>query len=139
MNPIYIRSSGPEEHEKALQMFPLPSLITAVERLDPNFVGGYRYEPTMDLTNLQESDFEWVGDSVNGTTDHYTPPSNADVVEMYKVVYQEWKDKEYARHRAIEYPRVEEQMDMMYHDNLNGTTNWKDLVDSIKAAYPKPE
>ncbi len=36
------------------------------------------------------------------------------------------------------YPPVAEQLDMMYHDNLNKTSVWMDTITAIKAAHPKP-
>ena len=36
--------------------------------------------------------------------------------------------------RKIEYGHVEDQLDMMYHDQINGTTTWKDHVASVKAS-----
>lgn len=50
----------------------------------------------------------------------------------------EYLKKEYQRQRASEYPSIQEQMDMQYWDAVNGTTNWKDLIASIKDKYPKP-
>lgn len=46
---------------------------------------------------------------------------------------------EYARLRKAEYPPLEEQFDMMYHDRINGTENWLDTITMIKTKYPKPE
>lgn len=46
---------------------------------------------------------------------------------------------EYMRLRQAEYPPLEEQFDMMYHDRINGTENWLDTITMIKAKYPKPE
>lgn len=46
---------------------------------------------------------------------------------------------EYARLRKAEYPPLEEQFDMMYHDRINGTEIWLDTITMIKAKYPKPE
>lgn len=55
----------------------------------------------------------------------YVPP----VVEPIPPTYQEL--------RAREYPPIQEQLDMQYWDFVNGTTNWIDLVASIKVKYPK--
>tara|TARA_Y100001937_G_C7105476_1_gene324731 strand:+ start:1338 stop:1649 length:312 start_codon:yes stop_codon:yes gene_type:complete len=33
----------------------------------------------------------------------------------------------------------QEQLDMMYHDEVNGTTTWKDAIAKIKADNPKSE
>ena len=40
--------------------------------------------------------------------------------------------------RIIAYGNVGEQLDMMYRDNINGTTEWKDHVASVKAGTTKP-
>lgn len=33
---------------------------------------------------------------------------------------------------------IQDQLDMQYHDAVNGTTTWKDWVKSVKDAHPKP-
>jgi hypothetical protein len=40
-----------------------------------------------------------------------------------------------ARERA--YPTIQEQLDMQYHDEINGTTTWKDTIAKVKADNPK--
>lgn len=40
--------------------------------------------------------------------------------------------------RIKEYPTVEDQLDMIYHDQVNGTTIWKDTIAAVKTKYPKP-
>lgn len=37
------------------------------------------------------------------------------------------------------YPAIEEQLDMIYWDQVNGTTNFKDMIDGIKSAHPKAD
>ena len=46
---------------------------------------------------------------------------------------------EYQRKRQAGYTSVENQLDMLFHDLENGTTEWRDLIRSVKAANPKPE
>jgi hypothetical protein len=46
---------------------------------------------------------------------------------------QAYKDK-----RRLEYPSVADQLDMIYHDTLDGTTTWTDAITAIKVKYPKP-
>ena len=48
--------------------------------------------------------------------------------------------KQYQRDREVEYNKKSagEQFDMMYHDEVDGTTTWKDWVAGIKSAHPKP-
>ena len=46
-----------------------------------------------------------------------------------------WKDpNEYQYKRKNEYPRIEEQLDDMYH---NGFDKWKATIKKIKDKYPK--
>lgn len=40
-----------------------------------------------------------------------------------------------ARERA--YPSIKEQLDMMYHDQVDDTTTWKDTIAKVKADNPK--
>ena len=49
----------------------------------------------------------------------------------------EWDAKVYARNRIAEYPTQGDQNDMMYKDNLNGTTTHKDAVEVVKTKWPK--
>jgi hypothetical protein len=44
----------------------------------------------------------------------------------------------YRGERAQEYPDIKEQLDMQYHDAVDGTTTWKDAIQAIKDAHPKP-
>lgn len=49
-----------------------------------------------------------------------------------------WKDpNEYQYKRENEYPRIQDQLDMQYHDLLNNTTTWKDAIKAVKDKYPK--
>ena len=43
----------------------------------------------------------------------------------------------YVELRAAEYPSREDQFDMQYHDQVDGTTTWKDTIQAIKDKYPK--
>ena len=39
--------------------------------------------------------------------------------------------------RKKEYPSIQDQLDMIYHDMEDGTNNWQTLIKSIKEKYPK--
>jgi hypothetical protein len=43
----------------------------------------------------------------------------------------------YQQKRVSLYATIPDQLDMIYHDKLNGTTIWKDHITSIKSAIPK--
>ena len=51
--------------------------------------------------------------------------------ELEKV---KWKED-----RQIQYPSIQDQLDMQYWDAVNGTTTWKDAIAQVKADNPKPE
>lgn len=63
----------------------------------------------------------------------------AQVSEKLTELLAVWHTKDYYRARAEAYPTVADQMDMQYWDAENSTTTWKDAVEAVKAAYPKPE
>ena len=45
---------------------------------------------------------------------------------------------DYKYKRATAYPSLEEQLDLQYWDQVNGTTKWKEAIAKIKADNPKP-
>jgi len=45
---------------------------------------------------------------------------------------------DYSQKRLVEYPDIKEQLDMQYHDAVDGTTTWKDAIQAVKDAHPKP-
>ena len=48
------------------------------------------------------------------------------------------ENADYADRRVAAYPSTTDQLDMLYHDKINGTTTWEDAIAAIKAQYPKP-
>jgi NAD-dependent DNA ligase len=44
----------------------------------------------------------------------------------------------YKEKRAIAYKPLAEQLDMQYWDRVNGTDTWKQHIDAVKTAHPKP-
>jgi hypothetical protein len=46
--------------------------------------------------------------------------------------------KQYQRDRAAEYPSLADQLDMLYWDGVNGTTNWANAIAAVKERNPKP-
>ena len=43
----------------------------------------------------------------------------------------------YVEKRKAAYPSVEDQLDMMYWDKVNGTNLWQETISAIKNKYPK--
>jgi len=76
--------------------------------------------------------------SINDSTGAYDAEGNLVTLDMDAV--NAWTDPDqYKYDRALEYPSMADQLDMMYWDNVNDTTTWKDKINEIKAKYPKPE
>ena len=46
------------------------------------------------------------------------------------------KKIQYQRDRAVAYPSIEDQLDMLYHQGIEG---WKAEIKKVKDAHPKPE
>ncbi len=49
----------------------------------------------------------------------------------------EYDSQAYARARAEAYPNIAEQLDMMYHDQTEGSRTWLDAIEAVKEAHPK--
>jgi hypothetical protein len=85
---------------------------------------------------------EWMldGDRYEGLQwldEVQTKPSKAEIVTELERLQTEYDAKEYQRLRAAEYPSLADQLDMQYHDALNGTTTWQDAINAVKVKYPK--
>jgi len=50
----------------------------------------------------------------------------------------EYAALEYSRKRVKQYATIQDQLDMQYWDNVNGTTTWKDHIAKVKSDNPKP-
>lgn len=44
----------------------------------------------------------------------------------------------YKTDRQLAYASIQDQLDMQYWDNVNGTTTWKDHIAQVKSDNPKP-
>jgi len=93
------------------------NIIKAIKEINPNA----EFTISNDINSI-----EWV----NGTT----PISVADIET--KVSEIETRDAHIVP-RQMAYPSIQEQLDMQYHDAVNGTTTWKDAIAQVKADNPK--
>ena len=57
----------------------------------------------------------------------------AELQAAWDLEYNSYKSK-----RREAYPSQQEQFDMQYWDQVNGTTTWKDAIAKVKSDYPKP-
>ena len=73
-----------------------------------------------------------------------TPVIPKEDIEAKMVELQaEYDGNQYQRNRTVRsenggYPTIGDQLDMIYHDQVDGTTTFKDAIKAIKDAIPKP-
>ncbi len=90
--------------------------------------------------NFSESNFNeiiWFADSVQFFDEENTPRETPPVTwSVFKTRMDESLSKvEYVYNRVLEYPSVQEQLDMIFKD----VDAWKETIQAIKDKYPKPE
>jgi len=70
------------------------------------------------------------------------PTALPDTDIRQKWISDAWQDDpvvpDYAELRREAYASWGDQMDMQYHDLLDGTNTWRDHVASVKIRFPKP-
>jgi len=80
---------------------------------------------------LRDETIEWLDTE-------QTQPTNAEIQAEIVKLKADYAAKQYARDRASEYKSIAEQLDMQYWDRVNGTDTWKQHIDAVKTAHPKP-
>jgi|TARA_R100001460_G_scaffold107799_2_gene157140 hypothetical protein len=83
--------------------------------------------------------FSISGDDVNRIEwlEGTNPISNEDILAKQTELKTAYDNNKYQRDRVKEYPSIEDQLDMQYWDNVNGTTTWKDAIAKVKSDNPK--
>ena len=71
---------------------------------------------------------EWHDDNPTGITNEQILAKQAELQAAYDA-------KEYQRKRKKEYPAIEDQLDDIYHNGIDG---WKATIKVTKDKYPKP-
>ena len=99
------------------------NIIKAIRKINPNA------EVVIIGEDINTCEIEWH----NGTT----PIPKADIEAKMVEVQAEYDANQYQRDRATAYPSIQDQLDMQYWDNVNGTTNWEDAIAKVKADNPK--
>ena len=67
--------------------------------------------------------------------DDQTPPTEEAIQAEIVRLQAEYDANQYQRDR--QYPSIGDQLDMQYHDQIDGTTTWKDAIAKVKADNPK--
>lgn len=57
--------------------------------------------------------------------------------EIPELTYVDKRTGNYSAHQPS-YKSIQEQLDMLYKDTVNGTTTWQDHITDVKEAHPKP-
>tara|TARA_R100001510_G_C7571866_1_gene147970 strand:+ start:335 stop:748 length:414 start_codon:yes stop_codon:yes gene_type:complete len=99
-------------------------------------------------TDISKGHIEYVDDRVNEEITDIT--SYQSIIDSHaqkktELDTQEQKAEDdfnayketYEYKRSIAYPSIEDQLDMQYHDKINGTTTWEDAVAKVKSDNPK--
>ena len=74
---------------------------------------------------------------VNGEMVKTTAQEDAEMAAFWKAESEKMAKVQYQEDRREAYPSFASQLDYIYH---NGIEKWKtDIVDPVKAKYPKPE
>lgn len=67
-----------------------------------------------------------------------TPPDKTTVEQEVARLAEDYTASQYRIDRAAAYPEISDQLDMMYWDSVNGTSNWQQAIALVKETYPKP-
>jgi hypothetical protein len=83
--------------------------------------------------------FTIAGDDVNNITwlEGTTPIAKA-TIEAKMAEQQTAYDNDYVRKRQAVYPGIWDQLDMIYWDQVNNTTKFKEAIAKVKSDNPKP-
>ena len=82
----------------------------------------------VNIINDEYENIEWLNSQ---------PISKQTLLDKIEELKAEYNSKQYQRDRAKAYPSIQEQLDMQYWDKVNGTDNWEQAINAVKAKYPK--
>ena len=99
----------------------MTDIIKSILAINPN--------AQVSVNNNDINQITWL----NGTT---PIPANEILAKQQELI-SEYNAKQYQRDRAKSYPSIQEQLDLQYWDKVNGTSNWQNSINAVKAQYPK--
>ena len=117
----------------------MTDVISAIKALDANAQVVVNGEPSNQAE--YEANVKYIsGADENGSANYKdTQDFTWDQVSAKKAELQtDYDNKQYQRDRADAYPSIQDQLDMQYHDTVDGTTTWKDAIATVKSDIPKP-
>ena len=105
----------------------------AIEAISPPSKGNEYYYVCKKVNGVPQ--YETYENIVWLDTNTDSKPSEEDVKAKFIEIKTEYDANQYQRDR--QYPSIGDQLDMQYHDQLDGTTTWKDAIAKVKADNPK--
>jgi len=99
-----------------------PEIMDAIKAIDSNAWVG--------CTSNDIKKIHWRDNNPNNITEEQ-------ILSKLAELQAEYDAQAYARNRASAFPSIGDQLDMQYHDLLDGTTTWKDAVAKVKSDNPK--
>ena len=105
-----------------------------------NLKKGTQYKFTGDVPLTEElfNKINWKkDDGTFTTTNPHSELTWSKVDTEIKRLQTEYDGQDYARKRAEQYPTIQDQLDMQYHDKINSTTTWQDAIAKVKSDNPK--
>jgi len=93
-------------------------IIEAILKINPN--------AKVIIKNEDIDSIQWL----DGTT----PISKTDIEAKMAELQTEYDNNKYQRDRAAEYPSIQDQLDDIYHNGIDG---WKTTIKTTKDKYPK--
>ena len=94
-------------------------LFQAVNNLTPGAEFGF--------TGNNIESIEWFSQDI-------PQPTEAEIQAEVQRLQAEYDANQYQRDRAVEYPSIEDQLDDIFH---NGVEGWKATIQAVKDKYPK--
>ena len=98
----------------------MSKLMDAIQSLRPN----------AKCVTTGETDVEWLDDE-------QVEPTQSEIDAEVIRLEAEYDAQEYARQRAVAYPSVGDQLDMLMKDKKNGTNTHQEACEAVKTKYPK--
>lgn len=117
----------------------MTDIISAIKALDANAQVVVNGEPSNQAEYESQVKFISGADENGSAIFKDTQDFTWEQVLAKKAELQtDYDIKQYQRDRANAYPSIQDQLDMQYHDSVDGTTTWKDAIATVKSDIPKP-
>ena len=95
-----------------------------------------RYKAAKELAGIPlQFDGKEFGYFLDRRPKDFVPPTDEEIDAKHEEMVKEWESLEFQRKRKLEYPKIEDQLDLLFHKGIDG---WKEEIQKVKDKYPKP-